>query len=74
MRRSTPIDHIVGIRQFRELPVILLNRMNKLFKFSKLSSTYKVFYEVFSKSQYRQQSMMRPLFSLPEAGEFGDTS
>ena len=48
--------------------------MNKLFEFSKLYSVYKVFYEVLSKSQSRQQSMVRSLFIRPTAGEFGDTS
>ena len=38
-----------------------------LFKFSKLHPTYKAFYEALIKSQSRQQSMMRPLFSLPTA-------
>jgi len=48
--------------------------MNKLFRFSKLYSVYKVFYEVLSKSQPRQQSMMRPLFRRPTVEEFGDSS
>jgi hypothetical protein len=48
--------------------------MDKLFKFSKLYSVYKVFYEVLSKSQSRQQSMVQPLFSLGTAGELQDTS
>ena len=48
--------------------------MNKLFKFSKLYSVYKVFYEVLIKCQSRQQSMVQSLFNLPTARELGDTS